>query len=400
MTGTIWRLSPTEHPGPAYVCMAAVDWWHDSHAHSEIQLMRRVARTRRVLFVNSIGLRLPMPGRTSQPLQRILRKARNTLRFLSRPVPDLPDFHVLSPLVLPLYGSRTGRALNGALVRTQLKLVGLALGLGRPVFVITMPTAWEVVRPVHRRALIVNKADKFSSLPDVDQTYIAGLERDLLVHADRVLYVSRELMAEDAPSVDGRAVFLDHGVDVEHFTRRPAEEVPADLARLRRPRLGYFGVIDEYKLDLDLIARLAREIPEADVVLVGQVSCALDRFDGLDNVHCLGARPYEEMPAYGSGFDVALMPYQRNEWVQNINPIKLKEYLALGLAVVATDVPEVRRYADWVSIADDADDFVARVREAVATGGPSDPEGRRAAVADASWDSRAAELVALSEQGV
>ena len=92
--------------------------------------MRRVARTRPVLFVNSIGLRMPLPGRTSQPLQRILRKARNTLRFLSRPIPDLPDFTSSARSSCPSTAAAPDEAVNGALVRTQITLIELALRLG------------------------------------------------------------------------------------------------------------------------------------------------------------------------------------------------------------------------------------------------------------------------------
>jgi glycosyltransferase involved in cell wall biosynthesis len=379
------------------VCLGGIDWWYKSHAHSEVQLMLRVARTRRVLFVNSIGLRMPLPGRTSQPWSRIVDKARSVAKFLRRPVPELDGFYVMSPLSLPFYGSPTGRALNTWLVRAQLALVLRILGMRRPIFMVTMPTAWPVIEPLPRRALVVNKSDKFSTLPDVDQAYIASLERELLIAADRVLYVSRTMMEEDAPLAGDRAVFLDHGVDLEHFTERPDDELPGDLVALPAPRVGYFGNLADYRVDFDLLERIARELPEVQLVLVGESTSAMDRFTPLTNVHWLGPRSYAEIPAYGSGFDVGLMPYLRNEWIRHSNPIKLKEYLALGLPVVSTEVPEVGRYTDWLFMADDPDDFLAKLRLALDGGAPSNREGRRAAVEPYSWDGRAEELVALAE---
>ena len=88
-SGVVWRLVPTtssDAPAPAYVCMAGIDWWYSSHAHSELQLLRRVARTRRVLFVNSIGLRMPLPGRSTQPWRRVTRKIAQRA-----PVPEPAD---------------------------------------------------------------------------------------------------------------------------------------------------------------------------------------------------------------------------------------------------------------------------------------------------------------------
>ncbi|HEY5155961.1 MAG TPA: glycosyltransferase [Acidimicrobiales bacterium] len=382
---------------PVYVCLAGVDWWYKSHAHSEVQLLTRVARSRRVVFVNSIGLRMPVPGRTSQPLRRIVQKADSVRRFVRRPLPDVPEFVVVSPLSLPFYGSPLGRSVNRLLVRWQLQVVLRALGIHRPIYFVTLPTGYEAIRGLPRRALLVNKADKYSTLPDVDQAYIAGLERELLETADRVLYVSRAMQAGDQELVGDRASFLDHGVDLDHFTRRPEDEVPDDLARIPRPRVGYFGYLADYRVDFDLLERLARELPEVQLVLVGDASCSMERFDTLPNVHWLGSRSYEEIPAYGSGFDVGLMPYLRNEWIHHSNPIKLKEYLALGLPIVSTEVPEVARYTEWLSMASDPDDFIELVRQALAGHGPATPEGRRAAVTPYSWDGRAAAVVRIAE---
>ena len=81
-------------------------------------------------------------------------------------------------------------------------------------------------------------------------------------------------------------------------------------------------------------------------MLIGDATCSMERYAKYPNVHWLDFRPYEQIPGYGSGFDVALMPWLDNDWIKHANPIKMKEYLALGLAVVSTDFPEVDRYAD------------------------------------------------------
>ena len=86
-------------------------------------------------------------------------------------------------------------------------------------------------------------------------------------------------------------------------------------------------------------------------MLIGHTTCSMDRLVRHPNVHWLGQKPHEEIPRYGSGFDVALMPWLDNEWIRSCNPIKMKEYLALGLPVVSTDFPEVRHYADVIRVA-------------------------------------------------
>ena len=382
---------------PAFVCMAGVDWWYMSHAHSEIQLMSRVARSRRVLFVNSIGMRMPSPSTTTEPSRRIWNKIKSIGHLVQRPMPERPNFWVFSPLSLPFFRSSRGRAINSALVRFQLRVVLFALRMPTPVFIVTLPTAWEVIRHLPRRALIVNKADKFSSQHDVDQAYVAGLEHELLEAADQVCYVSRTLMSEDEAVVGTRGVFLDHGVAIETFTRAGSESIPEDLMTLPRPVIGYFGNLAGHRIDVELLARIASEFPDASLVLIGDIAPAMSRIATLPNVHLLGSRPYDQIPAYGSGFDVAIMPYVQSEWIRNSNPIKMKEYLALGLPIVSTSIPEVSKYTDWLFMTDNDDEFIEKLGLALRGDAPSDPAGRRAAVAEFSWETRADLMIAMAE---
>lgn len=374
------------------IFFAGQDWWYHNRAHSDIQLALRLARQRPVLFVNSIGTRMPIPGRSSKVVRRALNKARSVARLIRRPVPGLPGFVVYSPLGFPAYGSPLGRRLNTMLLRAQVRVVSRWLRFSRPDVIVTPPTAWDVVRGLRRGRLIFNRSDKHSAWAEVDRDYVGGLEAALLGEADAVLYVSSALQADDAALVGDRGVFLDHGVDLDLFT--PDGPEAGDLAGVARPRIGYFGALRDSTVDLGLLERLAVEVPEAQLVLVGPSTVPMDGLVSHPTVHALGARPHEAIPAYGRGFDVALMPWLGNEWIRVANPIKMKEYLALGLRVVTTDFPEAHRYAEHVDIAADADDFIARVRKVLAE--PADPAAalaRRAAVATDSWDARAATLL-------
>ncbi|SFN98996.1 Glycosyltransferase involved in cell wall bisynthesis [Geodermatophilus obscurus] len=391
------RSSAPAPDGAAYVCFAAQDWWYHNRAHSDFQLMRSVARDRTVLVVNSIGMRMPRPGVSTHVTRRLTRKLGSVARLVRRPLPDLPGFHVVSPLPLPFYGSPRARRVGARVVRAQVRATMWWLGIREPVVVVTVPTAWEVVRPMRRRSLVFNRSDRHSAFPEADTATIEAMEADLLRSADHVLYVSRSLMREESPAAGARGHFLDHGVDVGHFRRRPREEWPADVRDLPGPRVGFYGALDDFVVDFDLLERLAAELPEVSLVLVGDANHPMDRFDRYPNVHWLGRRPYESIPAYGSAFDVAVMPWQDNEWITHANPIKLKEYLALGLPVVSTDFAELAGYRDRVRVASTPEEFVEAVRRTLADDGPSTPELRRASVLGCSWDSRAATLVERAE---
>lgn len=390
-----WPARPDRPPPPSgYVCFSAQDWWYHNRAHSDFQLMRRVAAQRRVLIVNSIGMRMPLPGRSTHPLRRVVRKLRSVAKFVRRP---LPGFYVMSPLPLPLYGSRFGRWASAVLVRTQVRVVCRALGLRTPVIMVTIPTAWDVVRPLRRRALVYNRSDRHSAFPESDRAVMETMERGLLESADHVLYVSSALLAEEREFTGDRAHFLDHGVDLDHFRRVPAERQPADLRAIPGPRVGFFGALDDFVVDFDLLERVARDLPEVSLVLIGDATGPMDRLTRHPNVHWLGFRPYERIPAYGSGFDVAIMPWLDNSWIRHANPIKLKEYLALGLPVVSTDFAQLEGYADRVRVAKNGESFVEAIRATLSDGGPMNSEKLRASVSDADWAARAAELMTLVE---
>ncbi|WP_018634725.1 glycosyltransferase family 2 protein [Parafrankia elaeagni] len=380
------------------VCFSGQDWWYHNRAHSDFQLMTRIAARRPVLFVNSLAMRMPLPGRSTQPLRRILRKARSMSQGIRTPRADLPAFHVYSPVLLPFYGSQAGRALNAWVVRRQVTVVARRLGMAEPVFFVTMPTAWDVVKTLRSSGVLYNRSDKHSEFTESNSAVVGALEDELSRHSDRILYVSHELMERDAADVGDRAYFLGHGVDLDHFRADTAGAVPEDIAGIPGPRIGFFGALDDYTVDFDLLERVAAEIPAANLVLIGDATCSMRRFEAYPNVHWLGFRPYETIPSYGTAFDVAIMPWLRNEWIRFCNPIKLKEYLALGLPVVTTDYPEIAGDRDIVRVAENPQDFIQLIRQTLADGGPGDPASRRAHVAADSWDARAAELLELVDK--
>jgi GT2 family glycosyltransferase/glycosyltransferase involved in cell wall biosynthesis len=393
-----WPVAPGRRDdAPAYVCFAAQDWWYHNTAHSDFQLMLSIAEHRKVLVVNSIGMRMPARGRSSHPARRVLRKLRSVAKLVRHPRPDLPRFAVMSPLPLPFYGSPALRRINAVLVRAQVRLVCLLLGIRRPAVVVTIPTAWDVVRPMRRRSLVYNRSDRHSDFPEADRRLIEGMEGELLRHSDSVLYVSRALMADEAELTGDRAVFLDHGVDFAHFAPRPAGEQPADLHAVPAPRIGFYGALDDFVVDFDLLEHVAAEMPDASLVLIGDATHPMERFERYPNVHWLGRRPYEAIPAYGSGFDVAIMPWVDTDWIHRCNPIKLKEYLALGLPVVSTDFAELDDYRDRVRVATTPESFVRAIRDSLEFGPLLAPEKLRESVRAYSWASRAQVLKASAE---
>jgi glycosyltransferase involved in cell wall biosynthesis len=163
--------------------------------------------------------------------------------------------------------------------------------------------------------------------------------------------------------------FFGCGVEWEHFGRalEPATPVPADLAALRKPVLGYFGVIDE-RMDYELVAALADANPEWSVAMIGPVlkvdEASLPR---RANLHWLGRKGYEELPAYCKGLDACLMPFALNESTEFINPTKALEYMATGRPIVSTAVADVvRNFGSVVKIGRSPEEFIELCRQVLA----------------------------------
>jgi UDP-galactopyranose mutase len=214
-------------------------------------------------------------------------------------------------------------------------------------------------------------------------------EAELLRRADVVFTGGRSLY-EAKRDRHSNVHLFPSSVDAAHFARarRPIDE-PPDQADIPRPRLGYFGVIDE-RMDYDLLAGVAESRPDWQLVLVGP-TCKVDPSDlpRARNIHYLGAKTYGELPAYLAGWDVALLPFALNEATRFISPTKTPEYLAAGKSVVSTPIRDVvRTYGEpgLVHIAGTVEEFVAAVEAALA-----DDFERRLSQVDAflaglSWD--------------
>lgn len=182
--------------------------------------------------------------------------------------------------------------------------------------------------------------------------------------------------------------FFGCGVDVDHYGRARSVEthVPPDVAHLPRPIFGYFGVIDE-RIDYHLLTELAASFPRGSVVMIGPLA-KIERsmLPSLENIHWLGQRAYDDLPAYLKAFDVCLMPFALNEATQYINPTKTLEYMAAGKPIVSTAVPDVvHNFTPIVDVADLAGDFVDAVRRAFLSPDPERIEAGIKRANGASW---------------
>lgn len=208
--------------------------------------------------------------------------------------------------------------------------------------------------------IIYDCMDELSAFKFAPQS-LKDREKELLRKADIVFtggYSLYEAKKNRHPDVHA----FPSSIDVEHFNKaRLYNADPADQQSIPHPRIGYFGVIDE-RMDLNLIEGIARRKPDWHIVMVGPV-CKIspDALPKLPNIHYLGMKSYNELPAYISGWDIAMLPFAHNEATRYISPTKTPEYLAAGKPVISTPIIDVlRQYGrnGLVNIAGTPEEFV------------------------------------------
>lgn len=372
--------------GESIICFAGEDWWYH-HPHSKNHILKRLARHNRVLFVNSITMGLPS---VSSPdfFHKIRRKLRSYLRWL-RKAPE--GLWVMTPVNVPVYGSKFFRALNRVLLALQLRVVMLLLKLRRPIVWVAIPTAADFVNSLNPKLLVYQVSDKYDFNEDsaLSRDAIRNMDARLKDNASVVMYSGRKLYEESRAR---HRYFLEQAVDFARFAELPGK-TPGDIAAIPRPVLGYVGAADWYTMDVALIEEVVKLRPDWHWVFIGSRSNVVQL--SAPNIHFLGSKPYSELPAYYRHIDVCVLPWvQDNVFTSYGSAIKVREYLATGKPVVISPLYEYLR-TPGVRIYRSTSEFLSLVEDALKNDRPCDQQVRQDAVRNCTWDTRAWEVASL-----
>jgi glycosyltransferase involved in cell wall biosynthesis len=362
----------------------AKDWHEDPTSNHHV--LRELAKTRRVLWLNSIATRTPKLA-SGRDIGKIRRKLGE---FAKGPINVENDLWVMTPLAVPLPHVPAARTVNRQVLRATIRALRLRLGIKRFQLWTFLPTTGDYVGTLGEDVAIYYCVDEWSMFRYLDREQTVRAERTLLDKVDAVFAINSALA--DAKRVHNPRTFVSpHGVDHALFAKALDERtpVPSDLAAIPGPRIGFYGTLRDW-VDLDLIAHVARARPDWSLVLIGQQLDDMSAVRGLSNVHLLGQRPHSELPAYCKGFDVGMIPYRIDERMSFVNPLKLREYLSAGLPVVSTPVPEVTRYPHLARVAASPDEFLDALTRALGETGPDARAARSRTMQDETWAARVA----------
>lgn len=333
------------------------DWGR--HPSSCQHIMKHFLPENRIVWVNTIGVRSPQL--TAYDIKRSLEKILSWVNNGKAPEHNRRTNPVLlNPLIIPYNQFDLIRRFNKKSVINKVGKHMAAYGIEKPVVLTTFPNTADYVRAFGEAVHIYYCVDDFTNWPGVDKKLIKSMEDSLIERCDIVFATSRELCIRKERN-GKKPVLLFHGVDFEHFNMSRKED---ELTDIPKPIIGFFGAVSSW-LDFNLIKGIASKRPEWSFVFLGAVDTDVSLLAGIRNIYLNGMVPYEKLPSYAAAFDVGIIPFQVNELTASVNPLKLLEYLACGLPVVSTALPEVLKFSDVVYIAENAGGFISAIEKAL-----------------------------------
>jgi len=381
------------------VLLATADWDHPLWTNKQHVAVALAAEGNRVLYVESLGLRVAQP--TGRDLRRILKRLRRGLR-LPRPVQS--GIWVWSPLVMPGGHSGLGLLLNRISLGWGLRVALLRLRFRRPWLWTYNPLTGMLLSLSMFSRTVYHAVDALQEQPCMPRATIETAERRLCAEVDQVFVTSPALERQLTPW--SRRIRFDPNVaDHDHFARAMTmsiNDLPADLAVIPSPRIGFMGAVSSYKLDFGLIAALARAHPQWQFVFIGPTGEGEPQTDTTlliqqPNVHLLGSRPYDHLPYYCAGFDCGWLPLRLSPYTQAMFPMKFFEYLAAGLPVVATAIDALGQFSEAALLCEPESAAFSKALEQALSGAGPDIDVRLTLAAEHTYLSRTQRMLRVLE---
>jgi glycosyltransferase involved in cell wall biosynthesis len=301
------------------------------------------------------------------------------------------------------------KGLAGALVKAyekiwqkafvwKLKGILKSMGLDECILYIWRPEYGWMIGRLGESCLVYHMVDEYSFDPEKDHP-IQPDEQKLIEDSDLVVIHSQSLF-EKKGHINANTHILPNGVDFERY-RAAVEQMdsePPELTLLSRPKIGYMGFIKRH-LDLRLVIELATARPKWSFIMVGpvrenhaEIREAVQCLRNMPNVHFTGSVDAAELPRYVKSFDVAIMPYKNTFYTKYIYPLKLHEYLSVGLPVVSTPLRNLIEFKDLVSFAESRDQWIATIEQCIRENDAAKAADRVAVASRNSWRGRVAAL--------
>jgi glycosyltransferase involved in cell wall biosynthesis len=306
------------------------------------------------------------------------------------------------PLLLPAFQTYPIIArINNALLAFFLRLTMKKAGIDKPFLWLYSHFNEPLIKKLGAKRALYECVDEFSGAKGLVNADVArGQERATLRSVDATIVTAAGLKKSKL-EYNRNIHIVPNAANVAHFARASHHNLPepADLTSIPHPRLVFIGGI-AYWIDLDLLRHLALKRPSYQIILIGPVTVNTASLDNIPNIHFLGRKSYDDLPAYLSAADLALNPYKIDSVAENCSPLKLYEYMAAGLPTVSTDMPEARRFAGLIKVASGYDDFIDKIDHVLTWSRQKRDTHSEAACVESkkhSWEARFLEVEKIAE---
>jgi len=358
------------------------DWFGDNRTSSH-HIARLLGEKHKIVYVECPGLRAPKGS--SRDIKKLFSKVKKSLQGV-RKLEE--NFFLFTLFQIPFHKFKIMRKINSAIIVYSLKQLCRKLKIENPILWFVVPHIADVVGKLDEKLVVYYCIDDYSSLPGVNKMMVENMDELLTKKAD-IVFVSAEPLLESKKDMNRNVILSRHGVDYDHFNKAcsPKIEIAEEVKDMKKPVIGFFGLIETW-IDLDLVKFLAESRPEWNFLMIGRVAVTDNPCADLPNVRFIGSKKYEILPEYAKIFDVAIIPCKINKLIINFNPLKLREYLAMGKPVVSVRVPEVEAFSDVIEIADTYQEFLDNVDFVLSNDNQEKFNKRLDKVKDSSWKSR------------
>ncbi|OED56072.1 glycosyl transferase [Aliivibrio fischeri] len=315
-------------------------------------LIKQLSLTRKVVWVNSIGLR--QPRFSIHDIKRVWRKLTQKRAVQAHNENEAP-FTTVNIKTIPAPKGTFARWVAKKLIINQLKPILQKEKLNQPILWTSLPTVADVCGELGEKSVVYYCGDDFGALAGVDHSTVIQHEQKLIDKADLILAASKKLLVKFPK---GKTQLLTHGVDFTLFN----QPVPRakDLPNDGRPIAGFYGSLSDW-LDYDLLNQVIADNPLWHFVFIGKNELTYNQFKNHPNLHLLGPKMHYHLPRYSQHWQANLLPFVDNEQIRACNPLKLLEYLATGTPIISTSFPALAPYIAEIHTVNSTQDFTTHL---------------------------------------
>lgn len=328
------------------------------HPHALEHLLKPMFEQNRFLWVETIGLR--SPRLSWYDVKRIAEKMTGWLKPKSKLNSDNSkktpkNIFIINPFMIPFNQFDLIRLFNQASVNRTVNKALKKYKFQNQITITSVPNACDYIGNYNEKLAVYYCVDEFSQWPGLDFKLVKKME-DLLLQKVQLIVATSDSLSASKKIPNSKTITLTHGVDFEHFNLK-------DSPRSATPfKVCYFGLFDE-RSDQKILMAIAKEISNCEIHIFGTTICDVSHLSTIPNIKFHGKVDYANLPTQISDMNAFILPYTRNAATENINPLKLKEYLSTGRPVLATPLPEILKLKEYLLVCETPQDFVSTIQD-------------------------------------